>query len=71
MELQEVDGLLVDKEKCHWNLNKNSVVHNKPITLWGVLNFSTCSLERFFLELISHIKKLDIHMEEPLFCNRY
>eukprot|EP00257_Ricinus_communis_P027453 XP_025014867.1 protein argonaute 2 isoform X2 [Ricinus communis] len=58
----------VDRDKCHWNLFKKSVVHSKPIRLWGVLNFGSNDLEKFIPELISNSEKLGIHMDEPLFC---
>ncbi|KDP42423.1 hypothetical protein JCGZ_00220 [Jatropha curcas] len=60
----------VDRRKCDWNLNRNSVISSKPITVWGVIDFGTFSIERFIPDLISRCYRLNINMEKPVFYKR-
>ncbi|KAK9267610.1 hypothetical protein L1049_010041 [Liquidambar formosana] len=62
----------VDKEKCQWNLVRNSLVDGKEIVRWAVIDFSSSERynklnpDHFIPKLISRCRTLGIHMEEPL-----
>lgn len=68
----KVIKVMVEGEKCQWNLVGKSVVEGKIIDRWGVIDFS--SNERkfrldpdFFIpKLINRCENLGIHLEEPL-----
>ncbi|KAG6691482.1 hypothetical protein I3842_10G065500 [Carya illinoinensis] len=63
--------VMVEREKCQWNLVGKSVVEGKSIGRWGVIDFSSSDRSRlnpdFFIpKLINRCGNLGIRMEEPL-----
>uniref|UniRef100_A0A2P2IL73 Uncharacterized protein MANES_03G107200 n=1 Tax=Rhizophora mucronata TaxID=61149 RepID=A0A2P2IL73_RHIMU len=67
--------IVVDKEKCQWNLVGKGVVEGKPIDQWVILDFSSkevkehykLNCKQFVSKLIVRCKNLGIPMDQPLF----
>jgi eukaryotic translation initiation factor 2C len=70
----KVIKIVVDKEKCQWNLVGKAVVQGKRIDRWGVIDFSSSDRnprnrlnpDNFIPRLINRCTNLGIHMEEPI-----
>ncbi|PQP99578.1 protein argonaute 2 [Prunus yedoensis var. nudiflora] len=69
----KIAKIIVDREKCHWNLVGKSLVEGKPIHHWAVLDFSSYEYGIFCLDpnqfipkLITKCNNLGIKMGEPV-----
>ncbi|KAL2344666.1 hypothetical protein Fmac_005951 [Flemingia macrophylla] len=70
----KIDTMTLEGEKCQWNLMGRSMVEGKPVTHWGILDFTSkerdhwCKLkeDKFVDKLIEKYKVFGIFMEEPV-----
>ncbi|XP_074330533.1 protein argonaute 2-like [Apium graveolens] len=70
----KIQVIKVDKEKCQWNLIKNSVVDGKSVDNWALIDFSSfdrynrLDKDNFVRNLRGRCKNLGIGMAEPHAC---
>ncbi|KAK1375700.1 Argonaute protein group [Heracleum sosnowskyi] len=70
----KIQVIKVDKEKCQWNLLKNSVVDGKSVDHWALIDFSLfdrynrLDKDNFVRSLRVRCKNLGIEMAEPHAC---
>lgn len=69
----EIVSMTLEVDKCQWNLVGRSMVEGKPVTHWGILDFTSKESGRYRLKhiqivnkLIEKYSKLGIVMKEPV-----